>query len=221
MFYICIQLKDYIEKCTAKYSHRPAVPWCPLSSLIIWWCWNTETSEVCSVFICTKPAWFEPSFTYAQSLDLCPTVPRPFQPKWVTMKNAMNVSLGEKEKQKPLSDVHIIECVNRRKIEVLCIMSRLLKQDKQHVHRSLPVRTERFGGVTPTCKQHLQRLCFFAPLARKVFFNLVLKAQHQQPWVFDKWWKNISFSTNVLIKIIHDLNTVLLKMEDSHLYTFF
>ncbi len=80
------------------------------------------------------------------------------------MKNATNVSLGENEKQKPLSDLHIIVCVNRRKMEVLCITTRLLKQDKQHVHRSLPVRTERFGGVSPTCKQHLQRLCFFLHL---------------------------------------------------------
>lgn len=47
--------KDYIEKCTAKYIHWPAVPWYPLSSLIIWWCWNMEMSEACSLFICTKP----------------------------------------------------------------------------------------------------------------------------------------------------------------------
>lgn len=143
--------KDYIEKFTANYIHSAAVPWCPLSALIIWWCWNMEMSEACSIFVCTKPG-----------LDLCPTVPRPFQPKWVTMKNATNVSLGENEKQKPLSDLHIIVCVNRRKIEVLCITTTLLKQDKQHVHRSLPVHSE---NALVECHLRVNSICSaFLPL---------------------------------------------------------
>lgn len=58
-------------------------------------------------------------------------------------KKASNVSLGEHEKQKCLSDLHVFVCVNRRKMEVLCITTTLLKQDKKHIHRSLPVRAQR------------------------------------------------------------------------------
>lgn len=72
------------------------------------------------------------------------------------MKNATNVSLDENEKQKPLSDLHIIVCVNRRKMEVLCITTRLLKQDKQHVHRSLPVRSE---NALVECHLRVNSIC--------------------------------------------------------------
>lgn len=103
-------------------------------------------------------AWpdLDPFSLTLKSRDLCPTVPRSFQPKWVTMKNATNVSLGENEKQKPLSDLHIIVCVNRRKMEVLCITTRLLKQDKQHVHRSLPVRSE---NALVECHLRVNSIC--------------------------------------------------------------
>lgn len=71
LFYTC--WKDYIEQFTANFTHSPAVPWCPLSSLMIWWWWYIEIHpNLVHYLFAQSLAWFGLFFSYTQESGALP-----------------------------------------------------------------------------------------------------------------------------------------------------